>query len=245
MYLGTIPPQDQPEVDLQEEDDEPTDQATTTGIVVNAVAASIDWRQLGGVTDVKNQGSCGSCWAFSTVATLEASFLIQKKVTLNLSEQQLVSCSGVSPYGNAGCNGGWPASALAYVLNEGITTEEAYPYKAKTGTCTFKGGDYKIKSVKSTPRGKCGAIKRQLQSGPVSVDVDASNWSGYKSGVLKCQSASINHAVLLVGYTEKGHWIIKNSWGTSWGDNGYITINKRAAYNCGICKYGCDSGLPA
>jgi cathepsin L len=209
---------------------------------VSAIATSIDWRQLGGVTSVKNQGSCGSCWAFSSVAAVESSYLIKNKVTLDLSEQQLVSCSNI--YGTGGCNGGWPASALKYPLNYGITTEAAYPYVAKTGTCQTSGGIYKISQVKTSAYDNCGGIRTQLQNGPVSVTLDASDWGYYKSGVFKCNpQVSINHAVTLVGYDGNKNWIIKNSWGTGWGASGYMTIKSGTTYNCGICKYGSDAAI--
>lgn len=144
---------------------------------MNAIATSIDWRSNNGVTPVRDQAACGSCWAFAAVAAIESSYLIKNKVALDLSEQQLVSCSDI--YGNGGCNGGWPASALKYPLNYGMTTEAAYPYVARTGTCAQTGGDFKIRRILNTAYGRCGALRNQLQRRPVSVALDASDWGYY------------------------------------------------------------------
>jgi len=172
-------------------------------------------------TKVKNQGSCGSCWAFSTVSAVEAYFAVVKgQKGLDLSEQQVVDCS---KNGNQGCNGGWPNVALSWVAKNGLTTTAAYPYTARDGTCKTSTGAYKINGPH-----KVSASQASLQSAidqrPVSVCVDASNWSGYRSGILSSCGKSTNHAVTAFGYDASGNWKIKNSWGTSWGESGYIRL---------------------
>jgi len=189
----------------------------------------VDWTAKGMVSPVKNQGQCGSCWAFSATGVLE-SFWLSKGTNLSVSEQQLVDCT--RPQGNQGCNGGWPYSALTYVKANGITTEAAYPYVAKDQTCKVQGGAYKINGYISYTG--CNGLTNGISNGPVSVTVDATNWSPYKSGVFSNCGGSINHAVLLVGVVG-GNWKIKNSWGTTWGEAGFIRLNQ--GNTCGLCAY--------
>lgn len=203
-------------------------------VSATVVATSLNWTAKGKVTPVKNQKQCGSCWAFSAIAALESSFFISKGLNLTLSQQQLVDCS--SSYGNYGCNGGWPASAFAYIKAGNITTNATYGYVAKTQTCLktkLTLPIYKLVSYSSFTG--CTNLKTQVNIRPVSVAVDASYWSGYTSGIFACTTSAINHAVLLVGYQSTGVWIIKNSWGTGWGERGYIRIP--AGNSCGVCNY--------
>jgi len=194
------------------------------------VIGDVDWTTQGKVSGVKNQGQCGSCWAFSATGVLESSALVHGKGSVSLSEQQLVDCS--RPQGNQGCNGGWPSSALTYVKSNGITTEGAYPYIAKDQACKTQGGAFKISGYKSLSG--CAGLSSGINSEPISVTVDASNWSPYKSGVFNNCATGINHAVLLVGVVG-GSWKIKNSWGTSWGEAGYIRL--AGGNTCGVCAY--------
>jgi C1A family cysteine protease len=191
--------------------------------------ADIDWVAKGMVTPVKNQGQCGSCWAFSAVGQIE-SFFLQKGSSTNLAEQQLVDCSG--SYGNQGCNGGWPRNAMNYVKDKGITTTAAYPYVAKTQPCKIQGGAYHISSISAATG--CTGLQNALASRVISVAVDARNWSGYHSGIFSNCATQLDHAVLLVG-SSSTFWKIKNSWGTGWGEAGYIRI----AYGntCGVCNH--------
>ncbi len=193
------------------------------------VLGDIDWQAQGKVSAVKNQGQCGSCWAFSATGVLESVYLMHGQ-SVSLSEQQLVDCS--RPQGNQGCNGGWPSSALNYVKANGITSESAYPYAARDQTCKTQGGAWKISGFSSYSG--CNGIVSQLNNSPVSVTVDATNWSPYRSGVFTNCGASINHAVLAVGVVG-GAWKIKNSWGTGWGESGYIRIG--GGNTCGVCAY--------
>lgn len=171
----------------------------------------IDWTTQGKVSGVKNQGQCGSCWAFSATGVME-SWSLLKGQSVSLSEQQLVDCS--RPQGNQGCNGGWPSSALNYVKANGITTESAYPYAGRDQACKTQGGSFKISGYSSASG--CSGLQSEINSHPISVTVDATNWSSYRSGIFNNCRANINHAVLLVGFVG-GNWKIKNSWGTGWG----------------------------
>jgi len=201
-----------------------------------APAADVDWRPKGAVTPVKNQGQCGSCWAFSTTGALEGYMVCVKKTAIvGLSEQQLVDCA--KP-GNSGCNGGMPERALAWLgKNGGPCSGTDYPYTARDGTC--KKGCKPVFSItgQSTAKGEDNLVKL-LNVQPVSVAIDASSaFSSYKSGVFSgpCSSSSINHAVLAVGYTDQ-YWIVKNSWGGSWGTQGYINM-ARGKNVCNINSY--------
>jgi len=200
-------------------------------------ANDVDWRTKGAVlTTVKNQGQCGSCWAFSTTGTLEGyEFLVKKLPLVSLSEQQLVDCA--KP-GNSGCNGGMPERALAWLgKNGGPCNQQDYPYTARDGTC--KKGCKPVFSIQGafTAKGEDNLVKL-LNVQPVSVAIDASSAvSSYKGGVFSgpCSSSSINHAVLAVGYTDQ-YWIVKNSWGGSWGTQGYINM-ARGKNVCNINSY--------
>jgi C1A family cysteine protease len=189
----------------------------------------VDWVASGKVSNVKNQASCGSCWAFSAIAALESAYLI-KGTTVLLSEQQLVDCSG--SYGNYGCNGGWMDSAFQYIIDHGITTETAYPYVAKNQVCQTDSGSYKLSGFVDVAG--CDNLFNALNQQPVSVAVDASNWSPYRSGVFSNCGTSVNHGVLLVG-ANTDYWKIKNSWGTSWGESGYIRLAR--GNTCAVCQY--------
>lgn len=196
--------------------------------VLNTIGA-VDWTTQGKVTKVKNQGSCGSCWAFSATGVME-SWALFKGQNLDLSEQQLVDCS--RPQGNQGCNGGWPSSALNYVKASGIASEGQYPYVARDQACKTQGGSFKIAGQAAASG--CAGLQNNIASKPVSVTVDATNWSRYGGGVFNNCAASINHAVLLVGVNDQG-WKIKNSWGTGWGEAGFIRL--AGGNTCGLCAY--------
>ena len=139
-----------------------------------------------------------------------------------------MDCSG--KYGNEGCNGGFNYQGLNYVKANGITTESAYPYTAKTQTCKTTGGSFKISGV-TTIKG-CTNLQTAIQSHPVGVSADATNWSRYSSGIFSNCGRNLNHDILLVGYTST-YWKIKNSWGTSWGEQGFIRL--APGNTCGVC----------
>ena len=196
----------------------------------------MDWRAIGKVSPVKNQQQCGSCWTFSTVGSLEALNNIvnnANNATSNFSEQQLVDCDSF----DSGCNGGDPSQAMDWQYLNGVTTEAAYPYKSGNGNAlgtaacsTLKTGAIKIYGSKQITANDTVALKAAVAMQPVVIGVDASNWSPYASGVYTDCSTNIDHAVLLVGYTDQ-YWIIKNSWGTGWGDQGFIYVANSPACN--------------
>ncbi|CAF1206686.1 unnamed protein product [Adineta ricciae] len=209
---------------------------------------SVDWRPKGYVTPIKDQGQCGSCWAFSTVAALEGQTFAKTGKLISLSEQNLVDCS--TSYGNQGCNGGLMDPSFQYIRdNKGIDTEDSYPYEGKDGKCRFNAA-----KVGATDTG-CTDIKAQSEDdlqdaiatvGPISVAIDASHTSFqlYKSGVYIepfCSATQLDHAVLAVGYGKQGthdYYIVKNSWGTSWGNDGYILMARNRNNQCGIATNG-------
>jgi C1A family cysteine protease len=194
------------------------------------IIGDIDWVAQGKVSGVKNQGSCGSCWAFSATGTMESWALITGKGSHSLSEQQLVDCSRAQ--GNQGCNGGWPSNALNYVKSYGIASESEYRYAAKDQNCQKNGGTFKIAGQQSYSG--CNALTSGINSRPIAIAVDATNWSPYTSGVFSNCKTTLNHAVLLVGVIG-GNWKVKNSWGTTWGEKGYIRL--AAGNTCGLCNH--------
>jgi len=207
-------------------------------------ADSIDWRTKGAVTTVKDQGQCGSCWAFSTTGSVEGVNVIFGKKNaseVSASEQQLVDCS--SDFGNYGCNGGLMDNAFEYIIkNKGLVGESDYPYTAKDGTCK-----YDKSKVKATISGYIdiaqdeNALQQAIEKQPVSVAIDAGHISFqfYKSGVYyekDCSPAQLDHGVLAVGFgtSTADYYIVKNSWGTDWGAQGYILMSRNKDNNCGI-----------
>jgi C1A family cysteine protease len=201
-------------------------------------ANDMDWRDKGAVNAVKNQGQCGSCWAFGAIATLEGMVkAVQGKDLPNLSEQQLVDCSGST--GNQGCNGGMPDRALNYLKTAGSCYTSDYPYTAKGGSCQVSKCT-KGKIQTAGPKNAKGepTLENMLNTQPISVAIDASSaFQRYSQGTFSgpCSSSSINHAVTAVGYTSE-YWIVRNSWGTGWGQKGYIYM-KRGQNICNINNY--------
>ncbi|CAG9765058.1 unnamed protein product [Ceutorhynchus assimilis] len=206
---------------------------------------SIDWRERGAVTAVKNQGGCGSCWAFSATGTLEGVYAIKSGQLLSLSEQNLIDCcTSNSGYSADGCDGGIVQSGLDYVRDHGIATEDAYPYEAYQGSC--RAGDTVIKSTGYTEinQNDENDLKNAVGSvGPVSVAMNADLLQSYGGGIFADTSCStaIDHGVLVVGYgTENGqdYWIVKNSWGAGWGESGYFRM--AIGHNlCAIAQQAC------
>jgi C1A family cysteine protease len=206
----------------------------------SAAPASVDWRTKGIVTPVKDQGQCGSCWAFSTTGSVEAAVAQKTGNLISLSEQQLVDCS--TAQGNQGCNGGLMDYGFQYIItNKGITSEASYPYKA-TGPNTCQKGKAvaaTIKSFTDVPAGDENSLLAAVAQQPVSVAIEADQeaFQFYSGGVLTATCGqNLDHGVLAVGYgTDKGtdYWIVKNSWGASWGESGYIRL-ERGINQCGI-----------
>jgi len=208
--------------------------------------ASVNWTAKGAVTPVKNQEQCGSCWAFSTTGSVESAWFLAKGTLPSVSEQQLVDCSTAE--GNQGCNGGLMDYAFEYIIkNKGITTEAAYPYTA-TGpnACAAAGKPVaaSLSGYKDVPVNSETALETAIAQQPVSVAVEAdqSVFQFYSGGVMDSACGTqLDHGVLAVGYGVLGgkeYYLVKNSWGASWGANGYILLGRGAKFNpagqCGI-----------
>jgi len=207
-----------------------------------AAPASVDWRTKGIVTPIKDQGQCGSCWAFSTTGSVEGAVAQKTGNLVSLSEQQLVDCS--TAQGNMGCNGGLMDYAFQYIIsNKGITSEASYPYTATGPNSCQKGKSAAatISSFQDVPSGDEDSLLAAVAVQPVSVAIEADQeaFQFYSGGVLTAAcGTNLDHGVLAVGYgTASGtdYWIVKNSWGSSWGEAGYIRL-ERGINQCGIAE---------
>jgi cathepsin L len=207
---------------------------------------AIDWRASGWVTDIKDQGQCGSCWAFSAVGAIEGQHANATGQLTSFSEQNLVDCA--YDYGCEGCDGGWPEAAMRYVAdNKGLDTEGSYPYSGSDGSCAYQknqsGGT--VTGTVNVTSGDMGALYGAIATvGPISVAIDAeSDFQFYASGVFSsttCSSQFLDHAVLAIGYgvspSKQKYIIVKNSWGTDWGMDGYIYMASDTPNMCGIAS---------
>ncbi|XP_047210462.1 cathepsin O isoform X4 [Girardinichthys multiradiatus] len=203
-----------------------------TGLTRTGLPAKFDWRDKGVVAPVQNQLACGSCWAFSTVGAIQSVHAMGGSQLERLSVQQVLDCS----YKNEGCNGGSPSLAFAWLEQSRVklVRHSEYPYEAKTGICHFFSQSHEGVAVKNFTlhsfSGQEEAMMGQLvQFGPLAAIVDAVSWQDYLGGIIQhhCSSQWSNHAVLVVGYDTTGdlpYWIVQNSWGTTWGDQGYVYI---------------------
>lgn len=232
-YLRAFPPIDTTEVEMP-----------AALINLPSIPDKFDWRHNGTVVAVKDQGQCGSCWAFSAVGTIEGAWKVAGNALTSFSEQQIVDCD--SPP-NQGCQGGWMDKAIDYVITNGIEKESDYPYHAKQATCQFDKSKVAGKITSRIPvKGTEDEMANQLvQNAPLSIGVDATKFQTYRSGIMSgtgCRSDpnGMNHGVLITGYwlgkeQQKPYWVIKNSWGAGWGLQGYIHLAR------GINACGCTN----
>jgi len=220
----------------------------------NPDVAEVDWRNEGAVTEVKNQGECGGCWSFSSTGSVEGQNFLKTGELISLSEQQLIDCS--TDYGNTGCRGGWMDFAFEYIKhNGGINSEAEYPFQMKRSlavnmTCRFNpdGTRVNVTGFVAIAPGKEDDLQDAIANvGPISVAISVSkNLRLYSSGILddlNCTSSyfELDHGVLAVGYgtgtaaeNYSPYWLIKNSYSTSWGEEGYFRLLRDGSNMCGI-----------
>ncbi|XP_019175196.1 PREDICTED: low-temperature-induced cysteine proteinase-like [Ipomoea nil] len=216
-----------------------------------SLPGSVDWRTKGAVTEVKDQGGCGGCWAFSAVAAVEGINQIVSGELISLSEQELVDCD--TSY-NKGCNGGLMDYAFEFIIkNGGIDTEQDYPYTAKDGTCNQLKKSVKAVSIDSyedVPGNDEKALQKAAANQPISVAIEAAGmaFQFYESGVFTGMcGTNLDHGVTVVGYgTENGldYWIVKNSWGSHWGEKGYVRMHRNVNTEAGLCGIAIEPSYP-
>ena len=209
------------------------------------IPTEVDWRIKGAVTPVKNQGQCGSCWSFSATGAMEGAYFLKTGQLLSFSEQELVDCSG--SFGNHGCNGGLMDYAFEFALEDGMCSETEEPYKARDMKCDQCSAVAKFQDCYDVPTDDEESLMKAVAQQPVSVAIEADNavFMFYSSGIIdgaKC-GTKLDHGVLAVGYGEdngKKYWLVKNSWGTGWGEDGYVRIardeTQKGAGICGIAS---------
>ncbi|XP_003803057.1 cathepsin O [Otolemur garnettii] len=200
-----------------------------------------DWRDKHVVTQVRNQQTCGGCWAFSVVGAVESACAIKGEPLEDLSVQQVIDCS----YNNYGCNGGSTVNALNWLnkMQVKLVKDSEYPFKAQNGLCHYFSGSHSGISIKDYSEYDFNEqedemAKALLTFGPLVVIVDAVSWQDYLGGIIQhhCSSGEANHAVLITGFDKTGstpYWIVRNSWGSSWGVDGYAHV-KMGSNICGI-----------
>jgi len=209
-----------------------------------APATVVDWRTKGAVTDVKDQGQCGSCWAFSATEAIESYSFLSAGKLVELSPQQITSCDKT----DGGCNGGNTETAYGYVVKAGgIETSADYPYTSgggNTGVCKFNAAKVAVKvaGYKSIAKGETN-LKAALNNGPASICLAADAFQSYRSGILRSCPGQVDHCVQAVGYDDTNsppYWIVRNSWATSWGEQGYIRVESGKD----LCKIADDATYP-
>jgi len=207
----------------------------------SAPTRAVDWVAAGATTPVKNQLQCGSCWTFSATETIESANIIAKKISTStwLAPQEIVDCDTEG----SGCEGGWPSQAMQWVIGEGgQDTESSYPYTGQDGTCASSQGTVgaTIRSVVQVSQSESVMYSTLASKMPLSICADAEPWQDYSSGILTADQCSnnIDHAIQLTGYnpSQGGYWIVRNSWGADWGENGFIWL-QYGQDTCGITSY--------
>lgn len=209
------------------------------------VPNDIDWRKKGAVTPVKDQQRCGSCWSFSATGSMEAAYFLKKGKLLSFSEQELVDCS--NSFGNMGCNGGLMDNAFEYALENGMCSETEEPYMARDEKCVACQKQAEFTECLDVAPDNEAELMKAVSQQPVSVAIEADHqvFQFYKSGIINDESCgtALDHGVLVVGYGEDNgqkYWLVKNSWGVEWGEEGYVRISrddsKEGPGICGIAS---------
>jgi len=219
---------------------------------VNNLPTSFDWRDKGAVTPVKNQGMCGSCWAFSTVEAIESSWFLAGHKLITLSEQQIVDCDVNN--GDEGCDGGDTTTAYQYVMKTGgLDTEANYPYTGEDDDCSFSKANVSATisnwTYVTTNSNETEMQVALVEKAPLSICVDAETWQFYIEGVIQIWCGNnLDHCVMIVGFEDYTTffgetvpiWLIRNSWGADWGEDGYIYVER----NKDLCGVADEVTLP-
>lgn len=194
---------------------------------------SVNWVARGVVPAVRDQGACGGDYAFAGSGAVDSLYAIRRKQSVAVSEQQLLDCA--SAYSGHGCGGSALDTAFQYIAAHGATTSDAYPYAGVGGECKIDGGPITIKGYVDVPQGNCEALRAAVAHQPVMAVVNGEALADYKGGILTSNVANPNpdHAVLVVGYTPD-YWLVQNSWGSNWGEQGYVRLQR--GNTLGICE---------
>ena len=214
--------------------------------------SSIDWRSKNAVTSVKDQGQCGSCWSFSATGAIEGAWAISKGQLVDLSEQELVDCATGIAYSSRGCSGGQMDGAFKFVIQNGQCSLSSYPYTAKDEKCKSCTALAHISSCSDVKPNDQVSLKGAVSQQPVAVAISADSriFQSYSSGVITSSNCytSLNHGVLVVGYgteNDVDYWLVKNSWGPTWGSAGYLKIQKSSSTNDpGVCGISMQPSFP-
>ncbi|EAY93078.1 hypothetical protein OsI_14879 [Oryza sativa Indica Group] len=220
-------------------------------VSIDTLPATVDWRTKGAVTPIKDQGQCGCCWAFSAVAAMEGIVKLSTGKLISLSEQELVDCDVHGE--DQGCEGGLMDDAFKFIIkNGGLTTESKYPYTAADGKCN--GGSNSaatIKGYEEVPANNEAALMKAVANQPVSVAVDGGDmtFQFYSGGVMTGSCGTdLDHGIVAIGYGKDGdgtqYWLLKNSWGTTWGENGFLRMEKDISDKRGMCGLAMEPSYP-